>query len=239
MTRETTEPSMVDQRLWMFDPNADRKCFRLHEHTSVMQHMECIPCTVTDRQHDMAGTDDFPAFQGDRPDLPSGVDADADDLLSETILAAKGFDFGAYPFNDRDQPEGADVRLGVPQDFFRTARRDKLGKHFPAEIARLLDAAVKLSIGERSGAAFAELCIALRQQHATPPQPPCVACAFTHDAPALEDDRTDPHFRQHQGSEQTARTAADYDRPRRDSFRCSSDRSIGHIRYRAKVWSLD
>ena len=91
------------------------------------------------------------------------------DLRSETVFPTQCFYFGADAFNDRHQTERADMGLVVPQDFLRPARGDKFAQNFAAEIARLLHPAVQLPVGERSGATFTELRIALWDQHAAPP----------------------------------------------------------------------
>ena len=122
------------------------------------------------------------------------------------------------------------MRLVVPQDFLRSARRDEFAQHLAAEVACLLDPAVQLPIGERAGTSFAKLRIAFRNQNATSPQAPGISRAFADDTTSFEYDWTEAHFRQHQGGEQSARSTADYDRPRHESRRSPCDLAISEVR---------
>ena len=120
----------------------------------------------------------------------------------------------AHAFDHRHQAERADMRLGDVEDFLRRAGLDELGQHLAAEVMRVLDLAVELAVGERAGAAFAELHVRFRIEHRLAPQAPGVLGALAHHLAALEDDRTEAHLRQHQGGEQSARPGADHHRPR-------------------------
>ena len=77
------------------------------------------------------------------------------------------------------------------------------------------DLAVELAVGERARAALAELHVRLRVEDLLAPQPERVDRALAHRLAALEDDRPEPHLRQHQPGEQAARAGADHDRPQR------------------------
>ena len=68
----------------------------------------------------------------------------------------------AHALDHRHQPERADVRLGDVEDFGRRAGLDELGQHLAAVMVRVLDLAVELAVGERAGAAFAELHVGFR-----------------------------------------------------------------------------
>ena len=81
-------------------------------------------------------------------------------------------------------------------------------------MARVLDLAVELAVGEGAGAAFAELHVRLRVEHALAPQAPGVLGALAHCLAALQDDRPEAHLRQHQAGEEAARPEADDHRPR-------------------------
>ena len=123
MAGKAAKSGVVDQRLRMFDPHPDREWLWLHEYATLVEHMERIARAMTDRQHDMIGGDDFAAFQFHRADsacaVLAGRDVDAGDFRTEPVFATKRLDLGADSFDDRDQPERADVRLVVPQDFLR------------------------------------------------------------------------------------------------------------------------
>ena len=71
----------------------------------------------------------------------------------------------AQDFHHRHQPEGADMGMGFGENFFRRAGLDEFGQHLAAQMARILDLAVELAVGESAGAAFAELDIGFRGEH--------------------------------------------------------------------------
>jgi hypothetical protein len=76
---------------------------------------------------------------------------------------------------------------------------------------RVLDLAVKLAVGERAGAALAELHVRFRIEHRLAPEAPGVLGALAHRPAALQNDRTKAHLGEHQCGEQAARTGADDD----------------------------
>ena len=206
----------VDQRLRMLDAHADRERLGLDRHAALHQHLERVAGAVADRQHDMIGRDLRAVFQHHARDPAAAVrplvDREVDDLAAKAILAAELLDRAAHVFHDGDQPEGADMRLGEIEDFGRRAGLDELGQHLAAVVMRVLDLAVQLAVGERAGAAFAELHIGFRVQLAPPPQAPGVLGALAHHLAALQEDRAKAHLRQDQSGEQAARAGADHDR---------------------------
>ena len=72
--------------------------------------------------------------------------------------------------------------LATKQDLLRRAGADELVEHLARQVARVADLAPELAVGERAGAAFAELHVRLRIEHAAPPQAPGVAGALAHRA---------------------------------------------------------
>ena len=110
------------------------------------------------------------------------------DLALEAIFAAQPFDGGAQAFHHGHQPEGADMGMRLGEDFLRRAGLDEFGQHLAAQMARVLDLAVELAVGKSAGAAFAELDIGFRRQHAIAPQGPGVLGALAHRLAALQDD---------------------------------------------------
>ena len=86
-------------------------------------------------------------------------------------------------------------------------------------IARILDLAVELAVGEGAGAAFAELHVRFGIEHAAAPQAPGVLGAFAHHLAAIEDDRAEAHLRQDQAGEQAAGAGADHHRARAGAVR--------------------
>ena len=95
--------------------------------------------------------------------------------------------------------------------------RDELVDHLARQVARVADLAPQLAVGERAGAAFAELHVRFGIEDAAPPQAPGVARALAHRAAALEDERAKPHLRQQQRGEDAAGAEADHDRARRSA----------------------
>ncbi len=105
------------------------------------------------------------------------------------------------------------MRLGEIEDFRRRAGLDELRQHLAAVVVRVLDLAVQLAVGERAGAAFAELHIRFRVQLAPAPQAPGVIGALANHLAALQKDRAKAHLRQDQSREQAAGAGSDHDRP--------------------------
>src|SRR5205085_11333198 len=130
----------------------------------------------------------------------------------EADLAAEPLDVVAHPLDDADQAEGADVRLGDPEDLFRGAGTDQLVEDLARQVARVADLAPQLAVRERSGAAFAELHVRFRVEDAAPPQAPGVARPLAHRAAALEHDRTKSGLGEDERGEDSARPEADDDR---------------------------
>ena len=118
VSSESAEPGAIDQRLRMFNPDADRERLWLHEHASLMQHLECVACAMPDRQRDMICGDDFTAFQFHRADLARAIlgcgDVDTGDFRPEPVFAAKRLDPGPDALDDSDQAERAYMRLAIP-----------------------------------------------------------------------------------------------------------------------------
>ena len=54
--------SLIDPLLRMLHTEPDRKCLWLHRHAERLKHLECIPCTVADRQHQMIRLQLLPAI---------------------------------------------------------------------------------------------------------------------------------------------------------------------------------
>ncbi len=78
-------------------------------------------------------------------------------------------------------------------------------------MARVADLAPQLAVGERAGAAFAELHVRLRIELALAPQAPGVLGALAHLLAALEHDGAQAHLRQDQRREDAAGPEADDD----------------------------
>ena len=101
------------------------------------------------------------------------------DPRAEPVFAAQRLDRRAHALHHRHQPERADMRLAHVQDLRRRAglRRTRSAPCGP-RWRRVLDLAVQLAVGERAGAALAELHVAIpgrARRAATGPR--CPSCA--------------------------------------------------------------
>ena len=190
----------------MLDAKADGERLGLDGDAAVVQHLEHVAGAVAHRQHDMVGCDLLAAFQHHAAHLAVAIEQQVGHLALKAIFAAQAFDGLAQALHHRHQPEGADMRMGLGEDFFRRAGLHEFGQHLAAQMARVLDLAVELAVGERAGAAFAELHVRFRIEHRSPPQAPGVLGALAHHLAALQDDG--PKARSAPGSaRRTTRTA--------------------------------
>ena len=162
--------------------------------------------------------------------IAADLDIEVLDPAFETVLAAERFDGAAHVLDDGDQPEGADVRLAEGENFARRTGGDELGEHLAPVVVRIPDLAVQLAVGEQAGAAFTELHVGFRIEHGAAPKAPGIVRALAHHLAALQDDRAEPHLRQHQRREQAARAGADHHRPHRPLRRGAGDEAVGHVR---------
>ena len=121
------------------------------------------------------------------------------------------------------------MRMRLGQDFGRRARLDEFGQHLAVEVARILDPAVELAVGKGARAALAKLDVRFGVEHAAPPQIPRILGALAHHLAAIEDDRAEPHLREDQSDEQTARPRADDDGAL-DPLRRLGDQFIAGVR---------
>ncbi len=210
------EAGAIDQRLRMLDPKADRERLGVEVNATRVQHLEGVAGAVAGRENDVLGGDRFGRRAGrDREAAQgAGFDLEIDDPAAEPDLAAEALDLGAHLLDHADQAEGADVRLGDEADLFRRAGADEFVEHLAREMARIADLAPELAVGERAGAAFAELHVRFGVEHAAAPQAPGVLGALAYRAAALENERLEAHLGQDEGGEDAARAEADDDRPR-------------------------
>jgi hypothetical protein len=207
------EARAVDHALRVFDAKAHRERLGHHVHAAPLQHLEGVARAVAQRQHHVVGGELLATGQHQAAHA-AVFDLQVGDALAEADLAAQRLDVGAHLLHHADQAEGADVRLGHVEDLFRRAGLDELGQHLAREVARVADLAPQLAVAEGAGAAFAELHVGLRVQHAAAPQAPGVLGALAHRLAALQHDRPQAHLRQHQRGEDAAGPEADDHRAR-------------------------
>ena len=177
-----------------------------------VQHLEGVARAVAERQNDVAGGDFLAARQRHAAHAAACSMCRPVTRLWKRISPPSDSISRAHVLDHADQPEGADVRLGDVEDFLRRAGLDEFGQHLAAEVARVLDLAVELAVGEGAGAAFAELHVRFRVEHVVAPQSPGVLGAFAHRLAALQHDRPEAHLRQDQRGEDAGRAEADDDR---------------------------
>jgi hypothetical protein len=159
-----------------------------------------------------------------------GLDQHVGHALLETDLTAERDDLLAQPLYDLHQLEGADVRVRHVQDLGRRAGVDELLHHLAAQVARILDLAVELAVGEGAGAAFAELHVRFRVEHVLAPQAPGVLGPFAHVLAALQHDGVQAHLRQQQCREDAARAEADHHWPELGRYVCVVRMPVHHVR---------
>src|SRR3546814_8805619 len=78
------------------------------------------------------------------------------------------------------------MRLADVEDFVRRAGLDEFVQHLAAVELRVLDLTVELAVAEQAGAAFTELHVRRRVQHALAPQAPGILGALAHRLAAFE-----------------------------------------------------
>ena len=186
---------------------------------ALAQHGEGVARAVADREHDALRLQIAAAMevQAAHPALAARVALYVDpvDAGAEAVLPAQLLDRRAHALDHRHETKRADMRVRLGQDLGRRAGLHELAQHVAVEVARVLDAAVELAVGEGASTTLAELDVGFGVEHAAPPQPPRVLGPLAHDLPALEDDRAEPHLREDQPGEQSARPRADHHRARR------------------------
>src|SRR6185503_8983195 len=176
----------VDERLRVLDAKADREWLGLNMDAAIVEHLESVARAVADGQHDVVGGDAFSAGDHYAANLPV-VDFDISDFAAEADFTAQSMDGVAQALDHAHQPEGADVWLGHIENFGRRAGFDEFREDFAPQETRVFHLAVELAVGERAGAAFAELDIGFGVQHRFAPQAPGVPGALAHGFAAFED----------------------------------------------------
>ena len=163
------------------------------------------------------------------PALRAGFNHQIGHALTETDLPAQRNDLRAQALHHLHQLEGADVRMRHIQNFFGRARLHELGHHLAAQVARVLDLAVKLAIAEGTRATFAKLHIAFGVELALAPQAPGVLGAFAHVLAALQHDGLETHLRQHQRRKNAAGAKAHHHRAQGQLGRGLAHGVPGHV----------
>ncbi len=219
----------VDQRLWVFDTEADGERLGFHEHTSAVEHAEGIAGAVPEGQDHMPRVELFAAVEDHAGQL-AVVDQQVGDALLEAHFTTQGLDFLAHVLDHAGQAEGTDVRLADVENLLRRAGLDELVQDFATVVVRVLDLAVELAVGEGPGTAFAELHVGFGVEYVLAPQAPGVLGTLANFLAAFEDDRLEAHLRQQQTGEDAAGAEADHDRPLTQVGRRLADHLVADIR---------
>lgn len=202
------QPRAVNQALRVFNAETHREGFGFHVDAAFVQHADGVARTVAQRQHHVVGAQlvigsIVQVLHGEAAHLPI-FDQHVTHALLKPHLAAQRDDLFAHVFHHLDQFEGADMRFADQQNFGWCASLDELGHDLAAQMARVLDLAVKLAVGKGAGAAFTKLHIGFGVQNLFAPQAPGVLGAFADLFAALQDDGFKPHLCQQQGRKNSA-----------------------------------
>ena len=227
----------VDQSLRMLDAKADGKRLGLDVDAALVQHGKGVARTVAQRQHDLIGAQLMRLASGLVEHREAAnvffISAPLDQYVGHALLkadfAAQRNDLLTQVFHHLDELEGANVRMRFKKDVSWRTGLDKFDHHLAAQVARVLDLAVELTVRKRAGAAFAKLNIRFGIEHIFSPQAPGVLGALANGLAALQHDGPKTHLRQHQGSEHAAGTKTDDHRAQRQTGRCAADRVVGHV----------
>ena len=114
-------------------------------------------------------------------------------------------------FDDPYQVIGSDVRLGLIENFVRSAGGDKFVEHLAHAVVFVFDLRGQLAVGEGTRAAFAERDIRFGIQHAVFPEGLHVFNPADDIFAAFDENRFGSRLRQQQRGHQSARPAADND----------------------------
>ena len=228
------EPRLVDPALRMLDPHPDGKGLGLDMNAPVINDLKGVAGAVANCEDHVFGGKILPGAELQTAHLPRSIRRDGDIEIihagSKPIFSAERLDCLADAHHHGDQPESADMRMRLGQDFLGRSGLDEFGQHLAAKMARILDPAVELAVGECSGAAFTKLRVGFRLEHPAPPQAPGVLGPLAHRCAAFDDNRAESHLRQHQRGQQPARSCTDHHRARAGIvFRRAGDEAIGGI----------
>ena len=137
------------------------------------------------------------------------IEGNARQLRFEQHLPAGFDDLLANGFHNAHEQVGADMGLGLPEDFLRRAGFDEQVRHMARPGA--FDARGELAIGKRARAAFAELDVGARIKRAAGIEGVDCAKALVDGGAALHDKGTQAGARQIPGAEQARGAASHHD----------------------------
>ena len=196
---------LVDEPLGMLHADAERKALGLQRPAPALEDFINVA-------GGMAGSENHFRRLVDRiahMDLEASRDGnDVRHAAVEMVFTSVLFDAQADVFNDGGELVRSQVRMRVDQDGRIGPESDELVQHL-ADVAALGGAGEELSVGERTGSAFAVAIIGVRVDDAFHRQFRHVHLAAVDILSALEDDGLESAGEQLQGREQTGRAGAD------------------------------
>ena len=137
-----------------------------------------------------------------RAQRPAGK-LDIREFCAEAHLAAVGENHFTKPLHGARQTVGADVRLGLPENFVRRSGLYEIVQHLPA--ALIVRAGVELAVRERARAALTELDVRFGVQRAGLIEFFHVGLSLVHGAAALEQYRLRARARERERGEESRR----------------------------------
>ena len=204
----------VDELPRMLDAGADREGLLHHLDALVIEHGHGVPGGVAEGQDHAVGLE----VDGGAGLFPV---RDAVDILvrddevrqgtAEPYIAAETDDLFSDVLDHFDEVVRADVGVVRVEDGLRRAEADEV-RH-DLVLTGVLDAGGQLAVGERAGAAFAELDVRGSVEAAVLPEVLHVLRAGVGVVAALEDDGLQACFREGQGAEHAGGAEAHDDRP--------------------------
>ena len=203
----------VDELLRMLDAHADRERFLLHMHAGVADELERVAGRMAAGKDDAARGDALDGAGCNVGELGGGkfavFEPQARQLSFEPHLAASVSDLVAHGAHDVDKQVGADVGLGLPEDFLGGAGFDEQVQHVARPGA--FDVRSEFAVRERARASFAELDVRVRVEFAAGVE--CVNGGQTvvDCSAALDDKRAQAGARQVQRAKQARGARAHHD----------------------------
>ena len=203
----------VDLPLQMLDPHTHCKGLLHKRNAGCMQQFHGITGAVAEGEHGMAAGDFmlFAIFLVLQAGQNSAFCGKARHFRTEADLPAHAFDHAAQIPDGSGQAVGADMGLGLPENFLRGTALDKGFQH--KADARILDAGIELAVREGTCTAFPELDIALGHEHAVLPESRHMRLAFLDRAAAFEHNGTQPGPGKDIRCKHAAGAESDHDRP--------------------------
>ena len=220
MTGAVTPASTIDQRLRVFDANADGKGFAFQCNTDPFEHLEGVSGRMSWRQYQLVASQMRAIAQPHTGELQwflcrgrSWFDLQCINPASEAHFTAQRFNPCSQSPHHCGELESTDMGTVQREDLSVGTTGDKFLQHLPAVVGRITHLAVELSIGEGSCPPFSELRIGFRlKRRGSSPEAECIGTALLHWLPPLQQQRPKAHLSQQKGREIAAWASSDHNR---------------------------